>query len=356
MTKLSIVVPAYNVADYIPATLNAILRQNSNHIEVIVVDDGATDHTAQVVRDVLATSDAVNFTLLSKPNGGVSSARNHGLAHATGEYVLFLDGDDYIADGFVGQFLLLTEQAQPDLIHWPYDQVDEDGRVMAPFEYPAPPQSVRPGLTVLESMLYQRSTRACTISIAFRRELLTQHALRFTEGCRYGEDAELIYQALSHADTVLFTEHLRSLYVQRATSVMGSYSVRRFDAVEAMERVRDAWQTRPEPQVQKLAAYFDSHEILHYYAGSYRLSLQHLVDAEGMRAGQAMRKLNKDMDTQYPGLRERMRVLLATRRHGPLPDRLDVFRWSPRLYMGLSRWSDRLRRARKGQQNGSGQA
>ncbi len=94
MPRFSIIIPAYNLEEYLADCLASIRDQSFADYEVLVVDDGSRDRTAEVCRQLQASMPALR--LLQQPNGGVSSARNLGLRHATGEYVWFIDGDDYI--------------------------------------------------------------------------------------------------------------------------------------------------------------------------------------------------------------------------------------------------------------------
>lgn len=343
MITLSIVIPAFNVADYITGTLDSVLSQNSPRVEVILTDDGATDNTVEVAQAAIARHGATNAAMHRKENGGVSSARNFGMDRAQGEYVLFLDGDDYLAPGFIQTFLDLVDAHSPDILHWPYDLVDEQGAVVTAFPYPEPLENGGTGLRSLEAVLLQRATRIWTCSISYRRQLLKDHGLRHTEGCRVGEDLEFIYKALSHAQSVLFAPDLKTLYLQRASSVMSTYSIRKFDAVEAMERTRDYLANLPGEGFARLTRHFDQHEIFHYYTGSYRLCLQYQTGVEKMVVKAAIRQLNQDLDQQYPGLRDRMTRQMAGRQRGAMPDRVDMFRLSPAWYLRLSQWSDKLR-------------
>lgn len=90
--KISVIVPAYNVAGYIKSALVSLENQTYWNFEALVVDDGSTDDTADVVREFVKKDS--RFHLLQKPNGGLSSARNYGICHASGEYIALLDGDD----------------------------------------------------------------------------------------------------------------------------------------------------------------------------------------------------------------------------------------------------------------------
>jgi glycosyltransferase involved in cell wall biosynthesis len=96
--RVSAIVPCYNQAQYLPDALASVLAQTFQDWECIIVNDGSPDNTAGVAREWLARDS--RFRYIEKPNGGLSSARNRGLQEATGEYVHFLDSDDYVAPGF----------------------------------------------------------------------------------------------------------------------------------------------------------------------------------------------------------------------------------------------------------------
>jgi glycosyltransferase involved in cell wall biosynthesis len=93
--KVSVIIPAYNVLPYIMDTLVSVERQTFQDFEALVVDDGATDGTAAVIEEFCR--DHPRFRLLSKQNGGLSSARNHGIRHAQADYIALLDADDMYA-------------------------------------------------------------------------------------------------------------------------------------------------------------------------------------------------------------------------------------------------------------------
>ena len=93
---LSVVIPVYNIRDYVERCVRSVLAQPDVPLEVLIVDDGSTDDSGAVC-DALAAEDS-RVTVFHKPNGGLSDARNYGLCHAQGEYILFMDGDDWLAE------------------------------------------------------------------------------------------------------------------------------------------------------------------------------------------------------------------------------------------------------------------
>lgn len=104
MIKFSVIIPLYNKAPYVRKALDSVFAQTNKDWELIIVDDGSTDNSADVVRElVIGNSKLVNdqFRLISQPNAGVAAARNNGVAASHGEYVCFLDADDWWEPNFL---------------------------------------------------------------------------------------------------------------------------------------------------------------------------------------------------------------------------------------------------------------
>lgn len=120
--KVSIVVPMYNVGECAVACLRSLMRQTYHNIEIVVVDDGATDDTADICARTIAGDDRAR--LVRKENGGLSSARNFGLAHATGDFVTFVDGDDVLDEWAVGHMVSLAQKTGAPLVTCEYAKID----------------------------------------------------------------------------------------------------------------------------------------------------------------------------------------------------------------------------------------
>lgn len=125
--RVTVVIPAYNVRTYIEAALVSLERQTFAAFEAIVVDDGSTDGTAEVVQP-FCDRDA-RFRLLTKPNGGLSSARNYGIRHAQADYIALLDGDDvYEADKLANHVAWLDRDPQIGVIYSASKIIRDDGQ------------------------------------------------------------------------------------------------------------------------------------------------------------------------------------------------------------------------------------
>lgn len=122
---ISIIVPAYNIEKFVERCLESISAQTYQNLEIIVVDDGATDSTAEVI-DQYRKKDARVITI-HKQNGGVSTARSAGLAIASGEYIGFVDGDDYIEPQMFERLLTNMKKYGADISHCGYKMVFPDG-------------------------------------------------------------------------------------------------------------------------------------------------------------------------------------------------------------------------------------
>ncbi|ENR5393570.1 glycosyltransferase family 2 protein [Providencia rettgeri] len=117
--KLSIVVPCYNSEKYIEACLASVLSFMDNSVELIIINDGSTDSSENIIHNILHKYDNKNIHYIKRENGGLSKARNHGISVASGEYIAFLDADDYFDDNFY-------QNISPIISHSIYDIIEFD--------------------------------------------------------------------------------------------------------------------------------------------------------------------------------------------------------------------------------------
>ncbi|MBQ8834483.1 MAG: glycosyltransferase [Oscillospiraceae bacterium] len=188
--KISFIVPVYNVERYISQCLDSILCQAGEDCEVIVVDDGATDSSG-VLCDRYG-NEYENVTVIHKPNGGLSSARNAGMEAAKGQYVCFVDSDDYIAGGAVAQLLQWMDGSEADIVFLRCDKFYPDGST-EPMADGVTAGGVRgkEKAQVLEFLADCPKYPGSAWAKLFLRDFLTASGLRFPDDRRLSED--LIY-------------------------------------------------------------------------------------------------------------------------------------------------------------------
>ncbi len=134
MPLVSVIVPVYNVAKYLSRCLDSILTQTYKNLEIILVDDGSTDRSGQICDSYAATD--LRVRVLHKANGGVSSARNCGIEESRGEYISFVDPDDYISPHMYETLLHCAQQHQVDMVICKYIEEKIDGeRSVSVFPY-----------------------------------------------------------------------------------------------------------------------------------------------------------------------------------------------------------------------------
>ena len=235
MPFFSIIIPAYNLQKYILDTLTSIEAQTFSDFDVIIVDDGSTDGTAEVCRGWCESHP--RFSLFRKENGGVSSARNMGLEKAEGEYIWFIDGDDYIHPDVLKCLKIIIDSSHnTDYVSFKYAYVD---RKFTEFSFPSiGTDNVKNYLGNTKEefgrMLAQTPYAACCICV--RRESIGN--LRFFPICT-SEDALFALQLTFKSHSVVVWEEAPYYYYQRPGSfVNSSYSWRKFkDFVIYLEHI-----------------------------------------------------------------------------------------------------------------------
>lgn len=122
---VSIIVPAYNVEEYIGQTIESVLNQDYTDFELIIIDDGSTDNTADVVNQYSKLDNRIRY--VQQPNGGAARARNKGLSLTKGEFIIFVDGDDVISKDFISSNIgYFSENPNLDWVAMSIKRVDKD--------------------------------------------------------------------------------------------------------------------------------------------------------------------------------------------------------------------------------------
>jgi glycosyltransferase involved in cell wall biosynthesis len=198
MAHFSIVIPLYNKAAYIGLTLQSVLVQTYVDLEVVVVDDGSTD-SGPIIVMAMATLDA-RIRLVRQANTGVSAARNRGIAEATGDWVAFLDADDWWHPDYLAhQARAIATFAAVDMVATQlYTVPDAPG--WSPLPWPVLPPT--PAITLITNLPahWMQGIPFCTCSVAVRRSRLVEMQPCFAVGESHGEDLDLWFRLAEHTD------------------------------------------------------------------------------------------------------------------------------------------------------------
>ena len=224
---ISVIVPVYKVEKYLDRCVQSIVDQTCRNLEIILVDDGSPDRCGAMC-DAWAEKDG-RIKVIHKENGGLSDARNAGMAVASGTYISFIDSDDYIA---------------PEMFRLLYDRICTDGSDIAAcgvemvFEDGTVSRSMTPSGCIilnreeaLEAILRETWLKQPVWYKLYRAKLIRD--IPFPVG-KYHEDVFWTWQAVARAEQVSVFDTPCYFYIQRSGSIMGEgYSLRRLDVIEA---------------------------------------------------------------------------------------------------------------------------
>ena len=188
--KISVIVPVYNSIDCLERCVRSLCGQTCVNLEILLVDDGSTDGTDRLCERLAAEDRRIRVR--HKENGGASSARNAGLSIASGDYIGFVDSDDYIDSYVYEELLHALEEREYPVAQISRDEVDEEGRRLP--DVCVPPEKERfcdSETFIRELLLHQGDSSFCTK--LFPREIFAEH--RFPEG-ELNEDFRLLLEIL----------------------------------------------------------------------------------------------------------------------------------------------------------------
>lgn len=218
--KFSVILPVYKVEKYLHACVDSILCQTFTDFEVILVDDGSPDTCPQIC-DEYAAKDA-RVKVVHKKNGGQASARNAGLEVASGDYICYMDSDDYLIDSKVLERLAEKTESNPDIVHYKFVEWFESNGHIAPcrFEYNVPTEG-RSLAEVYCDLVDKDAYYNSAWSKIIKRSLLMDNNIRFEEGI-VGEDNEWYYHVVMVAQKLVLLDEPLYVYRRRSGSTTTS--------------------------------------------------------------------------------------------------------------------------------------
>lgn len=221
--KISIIIPAYNIEKYIIRCLRSVAAQDYDNFEAVIINDGSTDDTERLINEFI--TDKPNFRMISQANGGLSCARNKGIDVSTGDYIMFLDGDDELAAGALGEMTHEIENNELDALYFDADFLREDGTV-----FPDPPENynrpdlsdkVQTGEKLFVECMKKQEMLVCACFYVFRKELLDIKEIRFYPGIIH-EDCLFTPRLMFACSRVKHVNRCYYRYYNNSNSIMTS--------------------------------------------------------------------------------------------------------------------------------------
>ena len=277
--KISLIVPVYNTMEYLPKCLDSLAAQTLDEIEVLVINDGSPDDSNKVIKEYEEKYDFIHG--YEKENGGLSDARNYGIQKATGEYVAFVDSDDYITPDMCEKMYHLAKEQDLDIVVCDTFMDYPDHSFVMKADSGLTKDPVRGYI-----MCYPNAPARL-----IKREIF--HTVAFKKGIWY-EDLQLMPRLVFYTDKIGFANEAFYHYVQREDSIMNSASIseKHKDIFRVLKDVRDAYKEQG-----LFEQYHDELEYLHIIH-LQRSAIFRFLDLKGSK--DCIRQVEREMKENFP--------------------------------------------------------
>ncbi|QDP85822.1 glycosyltransferase [Chryseobacterium sp. SNU WT5] len=212
MKKITIIIPCYNVERYIAKCISSVFQQDlhEDEFEVIIVDDDSPDGSLAIAREV--TQNRKNITIISQENKGLGGARNTGVLNATGEYLLFLDSDDWLLPNVLKNLLIIAEQDDLDILEFSAQGINSEGKIL--YQISNNSTVFNSGFDYYNNIRYMNS--AC--NKLYRRDFLRKNNILFLEQI-FIEDFEFNTRCFSSVKRIRATDLVVAQFLQSENSI-----------------------------------------------------------------------------------------------------------------------------------------
>lgn len=306
--KISIVIPVFNLEKYIEKCILSIINQKYKIFELIIVDDGSTDKSLEIVLDLLIENNFYDYKIIRQRNMGVSESRNNGLSNSSGEFVLFFDGDDYFEPDFS---LIINKEIRDrslDFICWKFnrvseityknnDEINKNNDLLD--EYMT-------GLELLDLLIIKKKIWLQTGCALYRREILVNNSLKYETKITNGEDQEFLFKFLIKEVKVKKINRYLTNYLIRNSSISNSFNINRLDVILALANVEEIYKNYGNKTLSRYLSYLEEMKILNFIN-----TLQSLYKTSKYEDSKKLKYL---IENKYPGLINEMSTLIRKKR------------------------------------------
>lgn len=213
--KVSLVIPVFNVEEYIGATFSSILKQDFNHneIELVIIDDGSQDNSIEIINQILLRSD-IRYKIIRQKNAGQSSARNRGIKNAIGKYICFVDSDDILYPSYISDLYININKYNVNVGFCNFSFSKEDlGREKKFY--------VLSNEEILNRFLL-RKYPIIVPGIMISKKILNK--LKFVETTRFSEDQIFLWMLFNECENIVYVDKVLYYYVLHSNSIMTKYN------------------------------------------------------------------------------------------------------------------------------------
>lgn len=212
MDKVSVIVPIYNVSKYLPRCVDSLIEQTYENLEIILVDDCSTDNGAEIARDYQLKNPEKVIFIERECNGGLSAARNSGIRASSGEWLTFVDSDDWVSSDFVKTLYDTAIADSADIVMSDFNYAFKSGKTY---------EVSTCGRATTQSEHRQKVALAdpCSTTRLYRKKLFTENNISFAEDIWRCEDIATIIPVLTYTSKISIVKKAMYYYFQRGTSL-----------------------------------------------------------------------------------------------------------------------------------------
>ena len=232
--NVSLIIPVYNVEQYLPKCLESIAAQTLKGFEVILVDDGSTDHSLEILRGFARRFP--NTCVIHQENGGVSKARNAGIQAARGKYIAFMDSDDYIAPLYLQRLYESAKKYRADMVCCSYYRYNAVTHELRPAQFRKAPGIYTPK-EMIRALILDMGIKGFSWNKLWRRTLFTEHHITFPTMCF--EDISVCQRGFYFSNRIAVIGDPLYFYVQHKDSAIGALNIKKLnDYLRALADLR----------------------------------------------------------------------------------------------------------------------
>ena len=231
---VSVIVPVYNSEEYIGTTIDSIVNQDFKNFELIVIDDGSTDNSLEIINEKLSKS-TISYNVIHQENSGVSSARNRGIDEAKGEYLVFIDADDYVTGNHLSE--LYNGKTDFSLVQF----IKKDGDKLSS------PHHLSAELMYCDDFIKKELNMEMPFNfwqLMYKTSLVNDNNIRFNPDLVYGEDIDFALRTLVFGDEIAISNEATYYYIQHSESAINTSEFRRFEVIGIFEDLAEFYKSQ----------------------------------------------------------------------------------------------------------------
>jgi len=226
---ISVVIPVYKVEKYIENCIQSIIKQKSRNFEVIIVDDGTPDKSAEIAEKLLLRETNIPYSVIHTVNRGVSAARNIGIINAHGEYIIMVDADDILSPLFLTEYNKMIENhGESDIYSSGFSVVKEGNNIQFLLNH----DEEQISLTSSDAQVkfINRQIKFLLPTFLIRKKFLDKYQIKFDENVSYSEDVQFIWRCLAYNSKPIIHSAIKNYnYIFHANSTMTSSDLKKIN-------------------------------------------------------------------------------------------------------------------------------